>query len=287
MKPINQPAEWRVDSGGVRLSVFEWPGQDPPLLFAHANSFHARIWDRVIAAFPGRRCLAPDLRGHGRSDRPPSPYRWRLFAQDLVHVARHFGLTGALGVGHSLGGHSCALAAALAPECFGALLLIDPVILMPDQYTGRLPGEHFAARRRSQFESPEAMIERFRDRLPFSRWDPAVLRDYCVYGLLPSEGGGFELACPPAIEAEIYQNGADLESNIYPEIAAIECPVRVLRAGNRQVNPAQDFSGSPTAPELARAFRHGEDVALPEYSHFIPMEAPDLIAEHIRALLNR
>ena len=33
------------------------------------------------------------------------------------------------------------------------------------------------------------MLERFRDRPPFDAWDPAVLRDYVTYGLLPAPDG--------------------------------------------------------------------------------------------------
>ena len=52
------------------------------------------------------------------------------------------------------------------------------------------------------------MFERFKDRLPFARWRPEILRDYCDYGVLPRDGQ-FVLACPPAVEASIYENSKD------------------------------------------------------------------------------
>jgi len=280
----NQPRELRVPVGEITLTVFEWPGEDPPVLFAHANSFHGRVWDQVIARLPGRHCYTFDQRGHGRSDKPDTAYHWRLFGSDLMAIAHYFNIKGAIGVGHSMGGHAMALAAALDPQLFMALLLIDPVILRRASYSGPMPGEHFAARRRSRFESPATMIERFKDRLPFSRWDSAVLRDYCEYGLLPSDGT-YTLACPPAIEAEIYARNSAVESNIYPEIATVNIPVRVMRAGTFHEQPAQDFSASPTAPELAQTFPYGVDIPLPDYSHFVPMESPQLIAQHVLGLL--
>jgi pimeloyl-ACP methyl ester carboxylesterase len=61
--------------------------------------------------------------------------------------------------------------------------------------------------------------------------------------------------------------------------------VRVLRARPRDPSdPAASFSGSPAAEDLASWFPRGEDVFLPEYSHFIPMEAPGLIARHVAEL---
>ena len=281
-----QPRELRINNDDVSLTVFDYPGENPPILFAHANSFHGRIWDQVIAHLPGRQCYAVDLRGHGRSDKPAAPYLWRLFGHDLVNIAHQLNIRNAIGVGHSLGGHATTLAAALDPQLFRALLLVDPVILRPSQYIGTLAGEHYSARRRSRFESPESMIERFRDRLPFSRWEPSVLRDYCEYGLLPADDG-YVLACPPSVEAEIYTRSTDKESNIYPEIATIDIPVRIMRAGTLQENPAEDLSASPTAPNLVQAFRHAVDIPLPDHSHFIPMESPLLVAQHVQELLIR
>lgn len=282
----DQPQELRIDSDGVTLTTFEWLGENPAILFAHANGFHGRIWDQVIAQLPGRHCYAVDLRGHGRSDKPNAPYSWRLFGRDLVNIAHQLKINGAIGVGHSLGGHAVTLAAGLDPALFRSLLLIDPVILKPSQYTGRLAGEHYAARRRSSFDSPQAMIDRFKDRLPFSRWEPSVLRDYCEYGLLPAEKG-FVLACPPSIEAEIYSRSTEKDSNIYSEIATVDIPVHVVRASTWQENPAEDLNASPTAPDVVESFRNAVDTVLPDYSHFIPMESPSLITRQVQELLHQ
>src|SRR5215216_1345039 len=108
------PVRSQVAVNGVELALFEWPGAGPPLLFAHAAGFHARCWDQVIGRLPGRHCYAVDLRGHGRSSKPPPPYDWRRFGEDVAALARALGLAGALGVGHSTGGHAVTLAAALA-----------------------------------------------------------------------------------------------------------------------------------------------------------------------------
>jgi len=43
-----------------------------------------------------------------------------------------------------------------------------------------------------------------------------------------------------------------------------------------------DMTASLTAPDLATRFRHGRDIVV-QHSHFIPMEAPELVAEHVNA----
>lgn len=283
MRPVN---ESRVQANGTELAVFEWPAAPaaPVAFFAHATGFHARCWDQVIERLPEVHCYALDMRGHGRSAKPAPPYPWRNFADDVVALARHLGLTGALGVGHSKGGYAVTLAAALEPGLFGNLLLIDPVILARNRYGGGFGENHFAARRRNEWLSPEEMFDRFASRPPFNAWDPAVLRDYCDYGVLPAPGGsGYVLACPPEIEAATY--GGSAGGDIYDYLPKVQIPVRILRARARDETAPMDMSSSPTAPDVAAHFPDAEDVFLPRYSHFIPMEDPGFIATQVRELL--
>ena len=278
------PQEHRLQINGIEIVVFEWGTQQvgqPTLVFAHANSFHARVWDAVIKLLPEFHSIAIDLPGHGRSQQPAPPYNWRLYAECVVGVSQAFGLTKAIGIGHSLGGHAVTLAAAMQPDLFAALLLIDPVILPREQYVGVFELNHFSARRRNEWESPEAMIERFKERLPFNRWNPDVLRDYAEYGLLPNpNSAGYVLACAPEYEAATYNYAS--AANIYPEIATVRIPVTILRAAGEYDAQQGNHSDSPTAPDLAAQFPNAVDVPLPQYSHFIPMEAPELVAEYTR-----
>jgi len=298
MSSDHKPIESHVLINGLELVLYEWPGtepqnSEPPILFLHASGFHAHLWNQVIDALSGRHCLALDLRGHGRSSKPepPDAYEWRAFAEDIVGLIEQRALTGAIGVGHSLGGHALAQAEALTPGHFAALLLIDPVILPKAVYAVERSNEpsepHFTARRRADWGSSDEMFARFKDRPPYNRWQAAVLRDYCEYGLLPkADGIGFTLACPPRIEAAIYPNA--VHADIYDLLSEIEIPVRILRAAQQsESNPGADFSGSATAPDLVSYFRQGEDIPLADLSHFIPMEAPDLVAHHVSALIER
>ena len=281
---MREPIQTRHTVNGVDLQVYEWPADGPTIFLAHATGFHARCWDRVAERLPEFRCIALDMRGHGLSSKPEPPYPWRRFGEDVAALADRLGLEGAIGSGHSKGGYAVTLAAALRPGTFSKLLLIDPVILSREAYRMTPPeGEHFAARRRNEWASPEAMFESFASRPPFNLWDRDVLRDYCQYGLVPNPAGeGFVLACPPRIEAATYAGSAG--GDIYDEIATIDIPVRVLRARPRGTDSVMgDMSGSPTTPDLASHFRHAEDVPLPQYTHFIPMQDPGFIADELRA----
>ena len=279
---MREPIPSRRTVNGVELQLYEWPADGPTVFLAHATGFHARCWDQVVARLPEYRCIAVDMRGHGLSSKPEPPYLWRYFGEDVAALLEQLGIRDAIGAGHSKGGYAVTLAAAKVPGAFSRLLLVDPVILPREAYReSRLQGEHFAARRRNEWPSPEAMFESFHNRAPFSSWDPAVLRDYCTYGLVPNpEGDGWVLACPPAIEAATYAGSAG--GDIYAELESLTIPVRVLRARGRNEGSLTDMSGSPTNPDLARHFQHGDDRFLPQYSHFIPMEDPEFVAAQVR-----
>ena len=277
-----------VNVNGGPLAVFEREGAEPPALFAHATGFHARCWNQIIARIPDRRCVAFDMRGHGLSFKPEPPYRWRQFGEDSAVLVRKLGLHGATGVGHSMGGHSLALAAALVPEAFAELILVDPVIMPRSLYTGRPRELHFARKRRDKWKSADEMFNSFKDRPPFRSWDRATLRDYCDYGLLPDPANqAYVLACPPEIEASIYEASTLNDGNIYDQLCKIGAPVTVIRAP--RFMPAEgpmDMTASLTAPDLAGAFRHGRDIEV-AHSHFIPMEAPQLIADFVKGKTDR
>jgi lipase len=268
----------------VPLAVWEWPGLEdaahPPLLLAHATGFHGRLWDEIVRRLPGRRVLAVDMRGHGRSGKPAPPYLWRAFGADLAALVRALDLRGAIGIGHSSGGHAVTLAAAMAPEAFRSLLLIDPTIFPKEYYGQPNLDSSFTLRRKNHWHSVEEMVERFRDRPPFAAWKPEILRDYCRFGLLP-DGHRLVLACPPAVEASIYAHSNAPDSEIYAEIAGITLPVTVMRGGFPWQTDVFDLGASPTAPDLASRFHRGRDVPMPGQSHFIPMEVPERVLEEI------
>jgi pimeloyl-ACP methyl ester carboxylesterase len=272
-----------VNVDGLDLALWEWPGDGPPLVFTHATGFHGRLWDYIVRRLPGRRCLALETRGHGRSARPDPPYRWRYLGRDLAGVLRCLGVRAAFGVGHSSGGHSMVQAAALAPGVFAAMLLIDPTIFPVIRYGGAPLDFAFTLRRKNVWHSPEEMIERFSKRAPFVNWLPEILRAYCEFGLLPA-GDHLELACPPVAEASIYEESIAPESNIYAEVARVTAPVTILRAGTARKPGQLDLAASPTASDLAARFTRGRDVVLEGASHFIPMEFPDRVVEEVRAL---
>ncbi len=215
------------------------------------------------------------MRGHGRSTGGPVEH-WGEMARDICEFAEQLGIENAVGIGHSMGAHTLLQAAHDRPGAFGQLVLFDPVILAPEFYAPSEPlftagNPHPASRRKRDFASPEAMIERFQDRDPYDLFNARVFEDYCRYGLLPcSDGEGFELACPPEVEGSVYASSRS-NAGILGTAKQVDIPVLVVRAKQLDL---MDFKSSPTWPQLASILPQGTDMHRPDRTHFHPFEDP-------------
>jgi pimeloyl-ACP methyl ester carboxylesterase len=275
---------------GIELAVHEWAseGGGVPLVFAHATGFHGRVWDAIVDRFPAHPVYAIDLRGHGLSRAAPIT-DWRMLASDVAGFLAQAGLSGAVGIGHSMGAHTLLQTAADHPAAFSRLVLFDPVILAPEYYAAAetqftADNPHPAIRRKRDFASAEAMIERFRERDPYDLFDPRVFEDYCRHGLVPAASGeGMELACAPEVEASVYASSRS-NPGILDAARHVDIPVLVVRAKHTTLN---DFKSSPTWPELATILPQGTDLYRPDMTHFHPFQGPEdaarIIGEFIGA----
>jgi pimeloyl-ACP methyl ester carboxylesterase len=70
---------------GLSLHYLDWPGVGPPVLLLHGSKSNARAWDFVAdtSTMKDRHFLAPDLRGHGLSDAPPTGYQIEALTADV------------------------------------------------------------------------------------------------------------------------------------------------------------------------------------------------------------
>ena len=97
--------------GAARLAVYEARSDaaaTPPVVLLHGFPEIAYSWRAQFAALAaaGRRVLAPDQRGYGRSEAPAEveTYAMRRLAGDLVAMLDEAGIERAVWVGHDWGG---------------------------------------------------------------------------------------------------------------------------------------------------------------------------------------
>lgn len=89
---------------GTKLFVQDC-GSGRPVLLLSAWTFNSSVWGSQIAALNahGFRCVAPDRRGHGRSELPSTGYDLDTLADDVAAVIEQCDLREVTLVAHSMG----------------------------------------------------------------------------------------------------------------------------------------------------------------------------------------
>lgn len=111
---------------GVRIA-YDVAGDPaaPPMVLLHALGERGADWAPVTARFAERfRVVAPDLRGHGDSDRP-GEYTFRLMRDDVLGLLDELGADEVTLVGHSMGGVVAYLVAMRQPDRVDRLVVED------------------------------------------------------------------------------------------------------------------------------------------------------------------
>ena len=279
------------DIGHTRLHLLVYPDNGPTTLFLHANGMCAGTYGPLLDVLTGRLHLAAaDLPGHGQSGPPAvSPIRnWDSFIADLQTLISRYFKAPINVVGHSLGAMVAYMTAARSPELVKNLVMIDPGIL-PRRILwifslmrglGLMDRFHLvkAARRRKYlFDSRQDAARRFMSgKGMFKTWDKAFIQAYLDCALDFSQMPG-RLRCHPETEAQIF---ASMPKDPWMDALKIECPVLLLRGQYSDVF----FAGA--AQRLSRKIRDCRLQTIPDTTHFLPMEKPNLVAAAILDYLN-
>ncbi|HZJ47935.1 MAG TPA: alpha/beta hydrolase, partial [Acidimicrobiia bacterium] len=218
--------------------------------------------------------VAWDAPGHGDAEPLSVPVNWWDFAKHALDVVSE--LSGpVVGVGHSMGGAAIAMAELLAPGTFSGLVLIEPVIFPPPfRRMEQFPLVEGALRRKDRFTDPDEAIEQYRK--PFATWDRRALEAYARGGLRESDGV-WQLKCRPEAEAETYRGAT--AHGLYGRLDELNLPVLVL-AGEHSTT----FNAAYIA-EITALIPGARYEIVPDASHFLPMERPDLVAARVVSFL--
>jgi lipase len=199
----------------MRLHVHEWGDRDaPPLVALHGVTAHGRRFrrlaeERLASRF---RVLAPDLRGHGRSEWDP-PWTIPTHVADVVETLDAFGIGRADWLGHSFGGRVVLELAARSPERLSRVALLDPAIQV-------LPHVAFdfaeLERRERTFASPQEAVDVWASVAP---WTPRAAIEADVLEHLEARDGAFR-----------YRYCQSCVVSLYGELAVEPPPPETLHA---------------------------------------------------------
>lgn len=121
-----------LDLADHRVAFTERPvgaSERPPLVLLHGGAVNHRMWARQLDAFPGRRLIAPDARGHGGSSDATDPHR---LCDDVVALLDALDVRRAVLIGLSMGGGTAVDTALEHPERVAGLVVSGAGTSEPD-----------------------------------------------------------------------------------------------------------------------------------------------------------
>jgi pimeloyl-ACP methyl ester carboxylesterase len=288
-----EPNEGYLELPGGRLHYLDWGGSGPPAHFLHGNGFCAGTYAPFIRHLvPDLHVVASDVRGHGGSDFAGiEPVRsWKIFAEDLKAVITATSRPPVIGMGHSLGAVATCIAAAVFPGLFRAIVLVDPVFLMPRRLAviggmrwlgmaGRLPRARAARRRRKTFRNKAEALRLFLSgRGIFKTWSSEFVEAYLECGLIEKTPHAAVLTCDPELEAQIFES---IPLRVWSYVRRVACPLLAIRGGQSDVFLAE------AADRLRHVAAASQVVTLDGTGHFPTMEKPSECAQVILEFLRR
>ena len=137
---MSRDAQWRYRTReGVGLACADYGGAGKPVVLLHGLCGHADEWAETASWLSlSYRVVAPEQRGHGRSDRDPADVSRKAFVDDAVMWVEQLELDPAVFVGHSLGGHTALLLAARRPDLVRGLVVAEATPQADPEASGRV-----------------------------------------------------------------------------------------------------------------------------------------------------
>jgi len=252
---------------GVRLACLDHGGAGSAAVLVHGLAGHAGEWDGT-AAWLGRtrRVVAPDARGHGRSERRPGDVSRTACVDDLAGWIELLGLAPVLVIGQSLGGHTAFLLAARRPELVRALVVAEAAPEADPDAPAAV--EAWLRSWPASFAGRQAALGFFGDTTWGRAWADGL--EERADGLWPA----FDVDVMVASLAETSQR------DYWDEWRRVSCPALVVRAGD---------DGVP-AELVERMVAEGQNAAsavVPDAGHDLHLYQPERWREVVEAFLAR
>ena len=273
----SRPTLRAAELDGLTLSCRIWEGTALPILALHGLASNARWWDLVAPHLsPPHLVVAPDLRGHGLSSKPPDGYGFDEVVQDVRDLVAAIGMQAPVVVGHSWGA-SVALLLAMEAEVAGVVCVDGGVVDLHEVFGTSWEDAREAMRPPRIEHLDESRLRQF-----VSSWDLAqeVGEEAALAALLGNFQRGPDGWLTPRLDISRHMKIAealyrlDLE-RVWPRV---NCPVLFLLAddGSSRI-PAKRLRAQQAVAQTggpARAvFVRGQ--------HDLPVQHPEAVAAQI------
>jgi non-heme chloroperoxidase len=228
----------------VSLFYRDW-GAGAPVVFCAAWALSSAAWQYQMMSVvdAGRRAVAYDRRGHGRSDDPGRGYDYDTLSEDLATVIESLDLQDVTLVAHSMAsGEVVRYLSRHGKDRVSRLLLLAPTtpfLLQTEDNPVGVPGEFFAERRQEWREDFARWITDneapyFGNGLPGCSVSP-LLRDWTKADMLKT-----------SLQAVIDFQLAASETDFRAELSRIRVPTLVVQ-GDADASAPLELTGVRTA----------------------------------------
>jgi non-heme chloroperoxidase len=256
------------NSGSIDL-YYEDHGSGAPVVLIHGYPLSGRAWDKQVPALleAGRRVIAYDRRGFGRSSQPASGYDYDTFAADLDALMNALDLRDATIVGHSMGTGEVTryLGTYGSARVAGGVLVspIPPFLLLTDDNPQGLPQSLF-----------DGFVDTAKTDMP--AWMTAFLANFFSTGAGRDTGvsdeavqANWNLAVSASATAAVECIGT-WATDFRDDLPKIDVPLLVIHGDADQVLPFEK-----TAQRVGEFTDDLELVVVPGGSHAIPWTHAD------------
>lgn len=276
--PYAQGKELSIRTASMNFSAREWGAAHlPVLLCLHGTSMQSSAWTALGSALKNQwRVIALDMRGHGKSDKPPSGYKLSDYADDVKQVLDALGVARASLLGSSLGTQVAIEFAAKYPDNVDKLLLSDPSCLIDQDAIDKYVALHLSRPR--TFADDNAALQ-FSKSLPQRQRFSDEVHAFTLQGDLGEVANG-ELEWRYALEP-ILQTFKELRVDQSASIAAVRAPVLILRGEDSHV------LSRPNALKLLAQFAQAELIEFSDCGHTIWGDQPVALAREAAAFLGK
>ena len=264
---------------GLRLRLCEWGTGDDVTVILHGFLEQGLAWDRVAQRLPGR-VIAPDQRGHGKSEHvgPGGFYHFFDYVADLDALIRDLGRPVHL-IGHSMGGSVACYFAGARPEQVRSLVLVEG-LGPPDRRddpvgTARKHlNDRAALRQHPVFPDINAAISRMR--VFNKRLTDEVAHQLVQTLVRPSQGNQLTWAWDHLHRS---RNAHPFDAEVFKQfLREITCPTLLIRGSHSKFYP-DDY------PSRQACLQQATEVVIDDAGHLVHHDQPEALAKAINTFL--
>jgi len=257
-------------------------GRGDPVLLVHGQPGLGSDWDAVVERLADHRLLVVDRPGYGRSGDETRSIEGN--AELLGDLLAERGAVPATIVGHSYGGGVAIVLAARRPALVSGLVLVgsvgraDSVNVLDRLLAAPMMGEVLSA---AGLFTLGRVLPRLRGVAPVQRhaaleWLRATLPDD-RYDRVSAQPG-----------RRVWRSFVAEQRTLMREISAVESALAFVRAPTIVISGGWDLVVPPSvSASIATAIPGAELVTVARTGHFVPRDAPDVVASAVRSVESR